>query len=82
MTTGYQLGFLAQARWLRGDRGDAETLARQAVVRKHAIDDRNGLAKALHAADAASSAVWMSWCSCSTCSVTGACSGTRSMSLG
>ena len=41
---GYQLDFLARAYWLRGDRDKAETLAREAVVCKHAVDDRNGLA--------------------------------------
>jgi DNA-binding CsgD family transcriptional regulator len=44
---GYQLDFLARARWLRGDRDQAETLARGAVMHKHAIDDRNGLAMVL-----------------------------------
>jgi predicted ATPase/DNA-binding CsgD family transcriptional regulator len=41
---GYQLDFLGRAYWLRGDRDRAETLAREAVVCKHAVDDRNGLA--------------------------------------
>ena len=44
---GYQLGFLATAYWLRGDRGQAEALAREAAVCKHAVDDRNGLAMVL-----------------------------------
>jgi DNA-binding CsgD family transcriptional regulator len=41
---GYQLDFLARAYWLRGDRDQAEALAREAMVCKHAVDDRNGLA--------------------------------------
>ena len=41
---GYQLDFLARAYWLRGDRDKAEMLAREAMVCKHAVDDRNGLA--------------------------------------
>jgi ATP/maltotriose-dependent transcriptional regulator MalT len=44
---GYQLVFLAQATWLRGDTVKAETLAREAVVHKHTIDDRHGLTMAL-----------------------------------
>jgi hypothetical protein len=44
---GYQLGFLAQAHWLRGDREKAETLAREGAVHKHALDDRNGVSMAL-----------------------------------
>jgi DNA-binding CsgD family transcriptional regulator len=44
---GYQLNFLAQACWLRGDRDKAEALAREAVVHKHAIDDRNGMTMTL-----------------------------------
>ena len=44
---GYQLDFLAQAYWLRGDRDRAEALAREAAVCKHAVDDRNGLTMAL-----------------------------------
>jgi DNA-binding CsgD family transcriptional regulator len=44
---GYQLDFLARACWLRGDRDRAEALAREAVVCKHAVDDRNGLTMAL-----------------------------------
>jgi predicted ATPase/DNA-binding CsgD family transcriptional regulator len=44
---GYQLDFLARAYWLRGDRGKAEVLAREAAICKHAIDDRNGLTMAL-----------------------------------
>jgi predicted ATPase/DNA-binding CsgD family transcriptional regulator len=41
---GYHLDFLARACWLRGDRDKAEALAREAMVCKHAVDDRNGLA--------------------------------------
>jgi predicted ATPase/DNA-binding CsgD family transcriptional regulator len=44
---GYELVFLAQATWLRGDKVEAETLAREAIVHKHAIDDRNGMTMAL-----------------------------------
>jgi predicted ATPase/DNA-binding CsgD family transcriptional regulator len=44
---GYLLNFLAQANWMRGSREKAEALARQAVVCKHAIDDRNGVTFAL-----------------------------------
>jgi predicted ATPase/DNA-binding CsgD family transcriptional regulator len=44
---GYQLDFLARARWLRGDRGKADALAREAAVHKHAIDDRTGLSMVL-----------------------------------
>ena len=44
---GFMLTFLAQARWLRGEKQRAEVLAREAVVCKHAIDDRNGLTIAL-----------------------------------
>jgi predicted ATPase/DNA-binding CsgD family transcriptional regulator len=44
---GYQLNFLAQAYSLRGEGEKAEALAREAMVHKHAIDDRNGLAMAL-----------------------------------
>ena len=44
---GYQLDFLGRAYWLRGDRGKAEALAREAAARKHAIDDRNGLTMVL-----------------------------------
>jgi DNA-binding CsgD family transcriptional regulator len=44
---GYQLDFLARARWLRGDRGKAEALAREAAIHKHAIDDRTGLSMVL-----------------------------------
>jgi DNA-binding NarL/FixJ family response regulator len=44
---GYQLDFLARAYWLRGDRGKAEGPARDAVVCKHAVDDRTGLSMAL-----------------------------------
>jgi predicted ATPase/DNA-binding CsgD family transcriptional regulator len=44
---GYQLDFLARAYWLRGDRERAEALGREAVVCKHAVDDRNGLTMAL-----------------------------------
>ena len=44
---GYQLDFLARACWLRGDREKAEALAREAVVCKHAVDDRNGLTMVL-----------------------------------
>src|SRR5215472_2077780 len=44
---GYQLDYLARACWLRGDRERAEGLAREAVVCKHAVDDRNGLTMAL-----------------------------------
>ena len=44
---GYLLNYLAQAKWLRGDRGSAEALAREAAVCKHAIDDRNGLSAVL-----------------------------------
>jgi DNA-binding CsgD family transcriptional regulator len=44
---GYQLDYLARACWLRGDREKAEALAREAVVCKHAVDDRNGLTMAL-----------------------------------
>jgi predicted ATPase/DNA-binding CsgD family transcriptional regulator len=43
---GYELGFLAQATWLRGDKVKAEALAREAAVHKHAIDDRHGLTMA------------------------------------
>ena len=44
---GYQLNFLAQAYWLRGDREKAEALAREAAGCKHAVDDRIGLTMAL-----------------------------------
>jgi non-specific serine/threonine protein kinase len=44
---GYQLDFLARAYWLHGDRENAEALAREAVLCKHAVDDRNGLTMAL-----------------------------------
>jgi predicted ATPase len=44
---GYQLTYLAQAYWLRGDRGKAEALAREAAVRKLAVDDLNGLTMVL-----------------------------------
>jgi len=44
---GYQLDYLARACWLQGDRGKAEALAREAVVCKHAVDDRPGLIMAL-----------------------------------
>ena len=44
---GYQLDFLARAKWLRGERGKAEALAREAAACKHAVDDRNGLTMAL-----------------------------------
>jgi len=44
---GYQLTYLAQAYWLRGDRDRAEALSREAVVCKHAVDDRNGLTMTL-----------------------------------
>jgi non-specific serine/threonine protein kinase len=44
---GYQLDFLARAYWLHGDREKAEALAREAVLCKHAVDDRNGLTMAL-----------------------------------
>jgi non-specific serine/threonine protein kinase len=44
---GYQLDFLARACWLRGDKGKAEALAREAAVHKHAIDDRTGLSMVL-----------------------------------
>ena len=44
---GYQLDYLARARWLRGDREEAEALAREAVACKQAVDDRNGLTMAL-----------------------------------
>jgi predicted ATPase/DNA-binding CsgD family transcriptional regulator len=44
---GYQLGFLATAYWLRGSGEQAEALAREAAVRKHAVDDRNGLTMVL-----------------------------------
>ena len=44
---GYVLNFLAQAHWLRGERSYAEALARESVVCKHAVDDRNGLTIAL-----------------------------------
>jgi non-specific serine/threonine protein kinase len=44
---GYQLDYMARACWLRGDRERAEELAREAVVCKHAVDDRNGLTMAL-----------------------------------
>jgi non-specific serine/threonine protein kinase len=40
---GFQLDYLARAYWLRGDREKAEALAREAAMRKHAVDDRNGL---------------------------------------
>jgi DNA-binding CsgD family transcriptional regulator len=44
---GYQLNFLATAYWMRGSRGTAEALAREAAVCKHAVDDRNGLTMGL-----------------------------------
>jgi DNA-binding CsgD family transcriptional regulator len=44
---GYLLNYLAQARWGQGDQRSAEALAREAVVCKHAIDDRNGLSATL-----------------------------------
>jgi non-specific serine/threonine protein kinase len=44
---GYQLDFLARANWLRGERGKAEALAREAAACKHAVDDRNGLTMVL-----------------------------------
>jgi predicted ATPase/DNA-binding CsgD family transcriptional regulator len=44
---GYQLDFLARAYWLRGDREKAEALAREAVLCKHTVDDRNGLTMVL-----------------------------------
>ena len=44
---GYVLNFLGQAHWLRGERSYAEALARESVVCKHAVDDRNGLTIAL-----------------------------------
>jgi predicted ATPase/DNA-binding CsgD family transcriptional regulator len=44
---GYLLNFLAQTSWVRGERPRAEALAREAVVCKHAIDDRNGVTIAL-----------------------------------
>jgi non-specific serine/threonine protein kinase len=44
---GYQLDFLARAYWLRGDRERAEALAREAMLCKHAVDDRNGLTMVL-----------------------------------
>jgi predicted ATPase/DNA-binding CsgD family transcriptional regulator len=44
---GFVLNFLAQASWQRGERPRAEALAREAVVCKHAIDDRNGVTIAL-----------------------------------
>jgi non-specific serine/threonine protein kinase len=46
-TRGYQLNFLAQAYWLRGDQERGEALAREAVACKHALDDRFGLIVAL-----------------------------------
>jgi non-specific serine/threonine protein kinase len=44
---GYQLDYLARACWLHGDRERAEALSREAVMRKHAVDDRNGLTMTL-----------------------------------
>ena len=44
---GYLLNYLAQANWLRGDQERGEALAREAVMYKHAIDDRHGLAMVL-----------------------------------
>jgi predicted ATPase/DNA-binding CsgD family transcriptional regulator len=44
---GYLLNFLAQLSWIRGERPRAEALAREAVLCKHAIDDRNGVTFAL-----------------------------------
>jgi predicted ATPase/DNA-binding CsgD family transcriptional regulator len=44
---GFVLAFLAQAKWLRGDRPRAEALARESTICKHALDDRNGLTIAL-----------------------------------
>jgi predicted ATPase len=44
---GYQLGYLAQAYWLRGDREKAKALVREAAMCKHAVDDRNGLTQVL-----------------------------------
>jgi predicted ATPase/DNA-binding CsgD family transcriptional regulator len=44
---GYLLNYLAQATWRRGDREQAETLAREAAADKHVIDDRNGLTSVL-----------------------------------
>ena len=44
---GYQLDYLARARWLHGDRDRAQALACEAALCKHAVDDRNGLTMAL-----------------------------------
>ena len=44
---GYLLTFLAQATWLCGNRGRAETLACEAATCKRTIDDRHGLALVL-----------------------------------
>jgi predicted ATPase/DNA-binding CsgD family transcriptional regulator len=44
---GYQLDYLARGCWLRGDRERAEALSREAVLCKHAVDDRLGLTMTL-----------------------------------
>jgi len=43
----YLLDYLARARWLRGERDEAEALAREAAGYKHAVDDRIGLTMVL-----------------------------------
>jgi len=40
---GYVLNFLAQARWMLGDRQRAEAEAKEGALGNHALDDRNGL---------------------------------------
>jgi predicted ATPase/DNA-binding CsgD family transcriptional regulator len=44
---GFQLNYLATAYWMRGSREKAEALAHEAVLCKHAVDDRNGLTMVL-----------------------------------
>ena len=43
----YLLDYLAQAHWLRGDRDQADALAREAAGLRHAVDDRIGLTMVL-----------------------------------
>ena len=40
---GFLLNFLATAYWMRNSREEAEAVAREAALCKHAVDDRNGL---------------------------------------
>jgi predicted ATPase/DNA-binding CsgD family transcriptional regulator len=44
---GFQLNYLATAYWMRGSREKAEALVHEAVLCKHAVDDRNGLTMVL-----------------------------------